>query len=422
MTQRPLQNGAASLVVLLLLLGASLLVAAWSQRHVITELRIAANQVRRVVAFEAAEAGLAWTQAMLNTGTALGADCQASSAPGSSGFLARYLGPPDAAGRMLPRRRSAGSSTLPLQLACARRGGAWVCHCPTAAAPTPVVDDGAAAPAFLVEFVATTSSGVVEVVATGCSHLARPCAPAASERADASVRLRVSLALLPTLATPPAASLTALGNIDAGAAALGLHNADARAGGLVAHAGGSVLGTALRLQTVPGGAVTAAVLGGDEALARLDAAQLFVRHFGVEPGQWPLLPGVRSLRCNGDCSAALVAAVDAQVEPARLAVQGDVELAGALQLGSPSRPVVLVIDGALRLSGPVKIHGLVHADSLQWDNVAPDAGGLLHGAAVLSGHYGGDGAPDIVYDPNLVHRLQHQAGTWVRVPGSWRDF
>lgn len=408
-------------MVLLLLLGASLLVAAWSQRHVITELRIAANQVRRVVAFEAAEAGLAWAQAMLDNGQALGNDCRPTGTSGSS-FRARYLAPPDAAGRMLPRTRSAGSSRLPLQLACVRQAGGWSCSCPGSTAPTLTSSSDAAAPAFLVEFGAATGSGTVDLMATGCSHLARPCLPGATERADASLRLRVTLAQLPVLATPPGATLTARGEIDAGSAALGLHNADARSGGLVAQAGGRIGGTALRIQTVPGAPPAAAILAGDAALAATTPSEFFVRHFGVDLVQWPSLPGVTPVACAGDCGASLMEALASQAEPARIAVRGDVRLAGSVQLGSPERPVVLVIDGALNLSGPVRLHGLVYATRLQWDDLAPDAGGLIHGAVLLDEGYRGQGAPDLVYDADLVRRLQREAGSWVRVPGSWRDF
>jgi hypothetical protein len=132
---------------------------------------------------------------------------------------------------------------------------------------------------------------------------------------------------------------------------------------------------------------------------------------------------VQTLDCaTNDCPAALRAAVDAATDVARIAVMGDLHLDGPMQLGRADRPVVLVVNGGLMLRGPVELHGLVHATHMRWDAVAPEGGGLLRGAVLLDEGYAGDGAPDLVYDASVMHRLQRLAGTWVRVPGSWRDF
>lgn len=421
--RRARQAGAASLVVLLMLLGASLLLAAWSQRHVMTELRIAGNQVRRAAAFEAAEAGLAWAQAMLNQAAAVGADCRPAAAAGSTEtFRARYLDPPDETGRHPPRPRSPIGTPLPRQMLCAHGASSWRCDCPGAHAASLGTVGDEASPSYLIEFATAGTPGAIDVIATGCNHLARPCLPGASDRADAVVRLRVTLALLPAVLTPPAAALTARGDIDASAAALGVHNADAASGGLAAHAGGRITGS-LRVQTAPGAPRAAALLGGDTPLASLDPTAFFARHFGIDRAQWALQPGVHTLACpEGACNNALRTAVDSAAEVARIAVPGDLRLDGPVQIGQPQRPVVLVVDGALVLSGAVELHGLVHARRMAWDDVAVGNGGLLHGAVLLDDGYAGNGAPDLVRGAALLRLLQQRAGTWVRVPGSWRDF
>lgn len=417
------QAGAASLVVLMLLLGASVLLAAWSQRHVSTELRMAHNQWHRALAFEAAESGLAWAQAMLNQGRTIDSACQAGSAAATQRFAERYLGPPDRAGQWAPRSRPAGTGTAALQVLCAQTATGLSCHCPADAAPTLTTSGGEMAPSFLVGLAGSATAGAVDLVATGCNHLAFPCLPGTGPRAEAVVRLRLTLAHLPALATPPGAALTARGDIDAGGAALGLHNADARSGGLAAQAGGRIAGSALRTQTVPGASAATALLGGDEALAATGSGSFFVRHFGIARDQWALLPGVQTLDCATiNCPAALRAAVDATTDVARIAVKGDLHLDGPMQLGRADRPIVLVVNGGLLLRGPVELHGLVHATHMRWDAVAPEGGGLLRGAVLLDEGYAGDGAPDLVYDASVMHRLQRLAGTWVRVPGSWRDF
>ncbi len=413
-------RGLATLASLLLLLMASLLAAAWAQRSSLNEIRSAANQLHSTRAFEAAEAGLAWTQAMLNASQAVGADCQPSLAVDSSSFRSRYLLPADESGRFLPR--NSGPAAPPASMACARGAAAWACSCPSGAAPELSAPGTDNMPMFSVQLAAGDRPGSLQVLATGCSHVGRPCLAGADQRADSSSRMKLSLAFLPSLASPPAATLTTRGAIDVGSAALGLHNADALSGGLAVHAGGAIEGAALRISSTPGASTASALLQRDASLAALSEGKFFSRHFGTDLLQWKHQPGVQRLQCAGDCSAALLALIEPHPDIARIAIDGDLRLAGSLQVGSRDKPVVLVVDGRLTLSGPVRLHGLVYAHHMQWDAVAQGEGGLLHGGALLAGGFSGDGAPDLVYDAALMLRLKRQTGTWVRVPGSWRDF
>ena len=419
---RPGSRGAASLVVLLLLLMASLLVAAWSSRNLSTAQRIAASELRRIAAFEAAEAGLAWGQAMLNSQHPIGQACQATS--GGAGVLIRYLGPPDANGRFTPRPATATPGATALRMLCARSAAAgWACHCPDAGDPDlPPVHDGPSTPAFLLQFDSGSTPGTVQLLSIGCDELARPCLPGSSAVAGSSTRLRVGLALLPALASAPAAAITSLGSIDAGSAALGLHNADAHSGGLAAHSGGPIRGSAMRVQTVPGGPAAAATLGADPDLAATPPAALFLRHVGSSMSDWLRQPGVLQLDCHADCGATLQAALAEHAGLARIHLRGPSRLVGPLRLGSPTQPVQLVVDGALSLHGAVELHGLLHAHTLRWDELGVGQGGRVHGAVLLTGDYLGNGAPDIVYDAALMRRLRTQHGSWLRIPGSWRDF
>lgn len=412
-------RGIATLATLMLLLLSALLAAAWAQRSALNEIRSAGNQLHAAGALEAAEAGLEWTQAMLNAGHKIDTACQPSTAAEGSNFRGRYLQPADASGRFAPREP--GGPGLRQKISCARAATAWTCSCPEHGAPALSIRSDGNVPAFLVEFAAGSRPGSLEVQAVGCSHAARPCLADAADRADASVRLRVTLALLPTLANAPAASLTSIGSIVAGPAALGLHNADALSGGLAAHAGAGIVGSALRLGTAPGASQATAVVSGDPDLASLTPGQFFSRHFGIDPLQWRFQPGVRRLSCRSSCSAELLAMLESNADVARIAVDGDLRVEHGLRIGRRERPVVLVIDGDLLIEGPAQIHGLVHARNMRWDGVAVDGGGLLLGAVTLTGGYAGDAAADLVYDPMLMSRLQRQSGTWVRVPGSWRD-
>ena len=48
--------------------------------------------------------------------------------------------------------------------------------------------------------------------------------------------------------------------------------------------------------------------------------------------------------------------------------------------------------------------------------------GLIRGAAVAEGALGGSGTPTIVFDADALRRLRLKSGSFVRVPGGWKDF
>jgi hypothetical protein len=235
---------------------------------------------------------------------------------------------------------------------------------------------------------------------------------------ESAARVEVAFGLLPGLRSAPAAALTARGNVDAGASALGLHNPDPASGGGAVHAGGFVTGNALRLGAPAGASLDAAIVAGDAALAGLAADRFFARWFGMDKATWMAQPAATRMACNGDCAASIAAAVAAG---ARLvAIDGDLDLVGPVSLGSIERPVVLVTSGALRLHGAVTLRGVIAAASIDWRDGA--AGALVQGAAVSDSDYSGDAAADIVHDATILARLQAGTGSFARVNGSWKDF
>jgi len=412
------QRGAAALVVTLLLVFAMLVVVAVANRSVVVEARASANQYRSAQAFEAAEAGLEWALARLNDGTPIGDDCEPTAEPAASAFRERYLAHDDAAG-FGPATWDDAGTPAPREAACIRGDDGWSCACPTSGHAAPAIPEGSTtAPGFRIVFAAGTRPGIVRAFATGCTRSESSCAATTGEGHEAAARLEVSFGLVPGLRSAPAAALTARGSVDAGAAALGLHQPDPASGGLVLHAGGSVTGNALRLRVPAGASLQGALVANDASLAESDPGRFFARWFGMDRAAWQAQPAATRLACDGGCASALSNAV---AEGARLlAVEGDVAIDGPTTLGSAERPVVLAATGALRLRGPVVVHGVVAAGSLDWRD-AP-SGGLLQGAALVDGDYGGDAAADIVHDRRVLARLQNGTGSFARVNGSWKDF
>ncbi|OYU88760.1 MAG: hypothetical protein CFE45_24350 [Burkholderiales bacterium PBB5] len=149
-------QGMAALTVVMMLFFVMALVAGYTNRNLIFEQRISANNYRSTKALEAADAGVEWAVAMLNGGRVT-TNCQSSNLPQDDDFRRRFLAdaPEDSlngpggyslawgvnlAGRMFP--------------SCINRDGALTCICPSALARTPEISapaDGVGS-AFAVSF------------------------------------------------------------------------------------------------------------------------------------------------------------------------------------------------------------------------------------------------------------------------------
>jgi hypothetical protein len=418
---RQSQKGAAAVLITLVLAAVLVLATLLSHRGLLLEARMSANQMHSTVAFEAAEAGIEWAIAQLNQPRTIDANCRIGPSASSS-FRDRFVALSTAAEGFAGRTWLSTGVPMPLQAACVRGGGAWNCHCPVDGPVSLAEPEGTAlAPMFSVQFEAGGQAGVLRIVATGCSRLSAPCLAGSGVRSEGTARVQVSLALLPALASAPAAPLTTIGNIRTGAA-IGLANQDPRSGGIVAHAGGAI-DTALARLTVPAGSSSAdALIGRDTSLSGIGPDALFVSLFGLPKASWQTQAVVQRITCQGTCAGTELAQLIAQnAGPAQLWIDGDVLLEGPLTLGSAQRPVVIVASGAVQLRGAVSLHGVLYAHSLAWDQAsAPDA--VVRGALISETDYGGDAAPDLIRDAAVLALLRNQAGNLARVPGSWRDF
>ncbi|HEY4067667.1 MAG TPA: hypothetical protein VGM74_12280 [Burkholderiaceae bacterium] len=251
----------------------------------------------------------------------------------------------------------------PLQAACLRGAAGWSCSC-VAAGPLvlPAPDDDAVAPAFGVSLLAGGAPGRIRLVAQGCSPLGSACAPGSTATAEATATTSVTLALFGSLRTPPSTALT---------------SRDA---------------------------------------TQQTEDQFFAGFFGLDKATWRDQTVVAGVACHADCGGALTEATARG--QSLVAVDGDVSLRGPLTLGSAAHPVALVVEGALRLDGPVAIVGVVYANAIMIG--AP--GATVLGAALTEGGYAGPSAPGFRLDAGVLAVLRQQAGSFVRVDGSWRDF
>jgi len=344
------QRGATTLAVTLMLLGAMLLALLAANRNTLLELRQSANQMQSTAAFEAADAGLEWAAALLNSSERIGADCRPSTTATET-FRERHLDMSVPA--LTPRS---------LQPACLHGPNGWSCACPGDAAadlgPATGPDAGAA---FSLRWAAGPQPGVLRVAAVGCSHWAGDCRPGGGGRDPATAHHEALFALQPALPVSPSAALTV------------------RNTGVEAH-------------------------------------DFFVGLFGLSPSAWKRQPAVHRLDCQSDCGAALVAAAARGIT--LVSVPGDLLLQGPMSLGSPRRPMLIVADGVIRLQGPVVLHGVFYGNGLAWSGPAA----VVRGALISEGPAAGDSSLDLALDAAVLDALRTRQGSFVRLPGSWRDF
>lgn len=459
-------RGAASLIVVMVLFFVMALAAAYSSRSLVFEQRTSANQYRSTQALEAAEAGVEWAVSMLNGGR-IGTDCRtASAAANDTSFRQRYLSVA-ANGTLTPILDPTQPTSLPtrdraLNAACVFNGTTWTCSCPKDTNPTVVTPAGDSVfPAFQVRMSihdtnnptlqVITQPGVVVVESNGCTRADPACLgfPGAPVELEGRATIYAMVALKPALPVQPAAALTVRDHVLGGTLLqLQLVNTDREAGGITVQAGGSIDAARLKLQSIPGSPGTA-LIANDR---RLDATspisiqrgvrrlvsdppaplnspnRVFASVLGTTPLTYSLQPAALTISCPpGNCRQTLTDLVNAN--PGRIIwVEGDINLDSGGQIGNvptptdppeSTGPAMIVATGSLVKStaSPVVINGFVYTSQGAWTG-NPD----IQGAAFVENSLAATAGGTIVFNRDVVQHLLHRSGSFVRVPGGWRDF
>lgn len=402
------QRGAASLVVVVILLAAMALGMAYTNRNLVMEQKTSANQLRSTIAAEAAETGLEWTAAMLNKGQNIGTDCATTATPGAVRFKSKYLSVDTGTGVLTP---VAGT----VHAACAWNGSAWSCSCPApGTAPTVPAGGSGSRPGFAVAFSSSPAAGTVRVTSYGCTS----AIAGTSCSGDGAATVSVVLGGISALATPPAAPLTARGSVNIGNAALGIVNGDPSSNGITINAGMTIDAPNARITTVPGTPASASLVGNDASLRETTEAQMFATFFGMTKDAYKALPSVTRVSCP--CTETTISSLYAS-GVRQFWLDGDLVMNANLTIGSETAPLLMVVDGTIEMRGDLRIFGVIYSTGITWDSTGGGSA-LLQGAAISEGNYTGNGTPDYFYDPRVMARLRFDQASYVRVPGSWRDF
>ena len=416
------QAGAATLVVVMALFLVMALLAAYANRNLLFEQRIAASYARASLSQEVAEGGIEWTLAQLN-GPAIDAACQPL-AVGGQRFVDRYL-QVDPADRSF---RLAQPVIKSIMADCTRNRAAegWTCRCATL--PTPRVAPAAAGdsditPSFGIQLKAGSRGGTFELLSRGCTDsVIDRCEGGAARRSQEQQAVNVFsslIALVSAVRTPPAAPLVVKGNLDMTGAGLGLHNTDPRSAGALLAIGGTWTGmNDARLHSVPGTAPDQARVRGEPTLAARSADDVFKMFMGASPNRYAQHPSLRTVACNGDCADALAAAYAAGQRI--LWVDGPLRIGSNKTLGAVTDPVLIIATDVI-LDGPFALNGmLVARGDLAWTNTG-GLTSLINGIVLVTGRMETVGSMDVVYQQAVADQLRNRMGSFVRVPGSWMD-
>ncbi len=430
------QQGAATLIVVMLLFFVVSMVAAYTSRSVIFEQKTGSNLYRATQALEAAEAGLEWAVMLLNSGR-IDENCVASTDVSDDTFRQRYLSINGTSG--VVTRRLGPTSGVVLTPTCYfdTDEGRWICQCPSDAAPTLTTPADMAAPAFRVRFLAFSGApGYIRVESVGCTRLQTACLVRAGLGLDNEGRAVVSSLVFmgsQSMALPRAA-LTARGSVTA--TQMSIANARVADGGITVHASGTIDTTppGLTLTTLAGNALSGSTVASDTTLSLPAIGTLFTERdrffaamFNLMPGTWVQQPSRVRLNCASGCDTDDV--LDAiELNPsAPIWIDGNLALNDSDDLGTATAPVLLVVNGSLTFPAsavpPPTIFGLVMVRPANvvtgWQ---PTGNGRIVGAAVVDGSVGGSGSVQIEYDGDVLSAVKANAGSFARVPGSWRDW
>jgi Tfp pilus assembly protein PilX len=434
---RSTQSGALALIAAVLLLFSSSIAVLYLNRSLIFEQRTSSNQTKSTLALQMAEAGIEWATGMLNTPYDIQeSDCSLLSTTNLP-FSRRYV----QSQWTTTTNVVSVTNTFP---GCKVSGTTLSCNCPTVTNTTTAASLGTSTlPGFTVAFSDVAGDAEsVKITSTGCTALDTACYSSTKANADASASASVILKLRPFLRSAPVAPLTCRQNcVTTATPKIFITNTDLSTNGMLVHTGssGTILTTTAavsRLTTIPGVDPLAAISLGDQTLNILTEnattcanGVLFNQHFGMTLSQYANQPQVKSITCSSASASACVTSVtDAYNEGWRsFYFPAGFFWDSNNSLGSQAEPVTIVATGST-LSGVTStgtIAGLVYYHYGSANGFRTSSSPTFQGAFVACMSYNVTNTAHTVtftYDPIVLTNIRRSVGSFVRVPGSWKDF
>lgn len=425
------QRGAATLVLAMILLFGMTLIAFYLNKSMIFEQKTSANQLRSTKAFEAAEAGIEWATAMLNDSQYSNAICT-TTGTNTQSFRKKYL----------PYTTGSGFtpvSTVQPGCSISTTGGTPTldCKCPVAGS-NPALNS-TTDPTFTVKLEAvnatnspgaTLDSKSVLLTSYGCTAADGRCVPGATNSADAYQKISVILKFQPSLRAVPPAAVTTGGSLKLTSAASTISNTDPNSNGILVNAGGGINTTAVagcngsfqdfkNPSTLTGTPWQNSMIPNDTSLSTLSTNPdaMFASFFGTTLAQFQAATSTVKLNNCGTVENDFYAAY----AKGRRTFYTACDFQTNNDLGTLGDPITLVTTGALKFNGGADIYGLIYGDQATWDQVGA-GNGSINGAMIVRGNYCANANAQYNYNPTALENLNADSGSFIRVPGSWKDF
>ncbi|OGT45434.1 MAG: hypothetical protein A3E83_00395 [Gammaproteobacteria bacterium RIFCSPHIGHO2_12_FULL_41_20] len=101
---------------------------------------------------------------------------------------------------------------------------------------------------------------------------------------------------------------------------------------------------------------------------------------------------------------------------------GTAELNGTTTVGSADNPVILIVNGDLKLTGSVTIYGFVYVMGTTTTDILGNV--TINGSMATADNLEISGSTEIVYSSSVLQNLQNQLSLsyYAKVPGTWKDF
>ncbi len=87
-------------------------------------------------------------------------------------------------------------------------------------------------------------------------------------------------------------------------------------------------------------------------------------------------------------------------------------------IGSPEKPVILIVEGNLKFNGNATLYGVLYVIG-NWSN-SGGGSAAVNGAVIVEGNMSSTGTPALNFSKNLINL--NSLTSLVKVPGTWHDF
>jgi hypothetical protein len=374
-----LQRGATVLTLLIILIGCMAVSIGWVYQQMLFGQRAAHHDALKSQAMAAAETGLSWAQAHLNSIRAPEAPCAIQSrVPLPKGLPTRFL-------------------------ACRHDGATWRCQC----GPEGSLDHfpESSRPAFAIDLLPSPLERSVRVRSRACARADATCLH------NPSAEIQQTWSLMGGLQRLPSGALLALGSVEISGSSANAKQADPLAP--LANQ------PELRHSTEhPQGLPRPQEAAPNTPSPRDEPnSTLFQWMFGFSKAEWQTQPSLLRFNCETGCAQRLARRLaDGSVTMVHLP---ELRIDQPLTLGTPDRPVLLVVDDLAEFNGPTTLYGVLYAGRITSN--APAGTLRIQGALISESDIALGPDPRLNYDAALLQKLQHTTGSYVRVPATWID-